>query len=148
MVNSNQSELKIYSPRRSAFIHILIAVFILLPILVFVVGWDSFSARPYLIISVLPPIVIILHIYFNTYYCIGQGKLFYKSGFLKGEIPISQIKEVVKNITIYMGVKPALGPNGLLIKYNKWDELYITPEDNDVFVMDLLKENDQIKVSA
>lgn len=66
---------------------------------------------------------------------------------MKGEIEISKIREIIKGKTIWTGVRPALATKGLIIKYNKYNEVYIAPENNDKVIEDLLKINEQIIIS-
>jgi len=47
---------------------------------------------------------------------------------------------------MWSGIKPALARNGLIIKYAKYEEIYLAPENNDEMVADLLKINSEIKV--
>jgi len=43
-------------------------------------------------------------------------------------------------------MKFSLSSKGILIKYNKYDELYISPEDQDQFIKELQEKNTTIKV--
>lgn len=94
------------------------------------------------------PLFLFLSMYFNTYYVIEKGLLKYQSGFMKGNIPICNIIEIQKNKTLWSGKKPALSKNGLIIKYNKFDEIYIAPENNDEMLADLLAINNKILIIA
>ena len=88
----------------------------------------------------------LLWIYFGTSYELSKGKLGYKSGPLRGEIEIAQIWEIVKNETLWCGIKPATAGKGLIIKYNKFDEIYISPKTNDSFLKEILRLNPMIKI--
>lgn len=92
-------------------------------------------------------IAFLLWIFFNTHYSIDNGYLFYKSGPINGKIEISQIHEVIVGEKFIGILKPATGNNGLVIKYNRWDEIYISPNTNEKFVEELLKLNEKIKVT-
>lgn len=48
---------------------------------------------------------------------------------------------------MWSGTKPATGRNGLIVKYNKYDEVYITPENKDAMISDLLSINAKIKIT-
>jgi len=48
---------------------------------------------------------------------------------------------------MWSGTKPALARNGLIIKFNKYDEIYIAPERNNELISDLLKVNPEIKIT-
>jgi hypothetical protein len=47
---------------------------------------------------------------------------------------------------MYVGMKPAFARNGIIVRYNKYDEIYISPPDNNEFVEELLKINPEIEV--
>jgi hypothetical protein len=93
------------------------------------------------------PFGLLLWIYLDTYYKVQGNLLIYHSAFLGGKIEIPKIREIVKEKTMWVGVRPALATKGLIIKYNTFDETYIAPEDNNEMVDDLLKINAGIKVT-
>ena len=72
--------------------------------------------------------------------CDGD-QVFYSESFL-----FSSIREVVVNQTLWVGTKPATARNGVIIYYNKYDEIYFSPADNEAFVAALLKINPEIEV--
>ena len=43
--------------------------------------------------------------------------------------------------------KASLALTGLIIKYNRWDDLFISPQNQDQFIAELQKINPEIKVS-
>lgn len=49
---------------------------------------------------------------------------------------------------MWTGLKPATARNGLIIKYNKFDEIYISPETNDTFVDKILELNGNIVITT
>ncbi len=83
----------------------------------------------------------IVWIWFHTYYEIKEGFIYYRSGPMKGFIPIKSIIKITQNQTMYSGTKPALARNGLIITYSKWNEIYISPLLADDFVKELKKIN-------
>ncbi|MFN3639767.1 MAG: PH domain-containing protein [Flavobacterium sp.] len=139
--------MKKYKAKRKGFIHILILFFGLIPIIVYLIGRYEFNARPFFLLPLLIPIAVILWIYFDTYYGIQDNYLFYRSAFLRGKIDIHKIREIQQNKTLWSGIKPALSKNGLIIKFNKYDEVYIAPDDNEKMVNDLISINPNIQVS-
>ncbi|KJS05355.1 MAG: hypothetical protein VR77_08905 [Flavobacteriales bacterium BRH_c54] len=92
-------------------------------------------------------IFLLLWIYFDTSYLLTKEHLIYKSGPIRGKINIADIREVEANKTLYVGIKPALARKGLIIKYNQYNEIYISPNTNTSFVKKLLELNAEIKVS-
>ena len=92
------------------------------------------------------PFCLLIWIYFTTYYLIDNGKFRYRSGLINGEIDIEKIHEIQPNTTLWYGMKPALAQNGIIIKFNKFDEIYISPEKNKDFIEELIKANPSILV--
>lgn len=101
-----------------------------------------------LLIQIIPsliPFILLLWIYFSTKYRIEGVYFLYRSAFLKGKINILKIKAVTKNTTMYTGVKPAMASNGIIISFG-YDEVYIAPADNELFLTELLAINPAIVV--
>ncbi|HUH73383.1 MAG TPA: PH domain-containing protein [Chitinophagales bacterium] len=139
--------MKIYKAnRKGGFKYILIGS-IIFPIIFFLVDKNKYIEQPLLILLLLIPMLLLTWIYFGTYYKIENGKLFYQSAFLRGYIEISSIQEIQIGKTLWMGIKPALARNGLIIKSSKINIIYIAPENNQELIADLLKSNPQIKIS-
>lgn len=88
----------------------------------------------------------LLWIIFGTYYQITLTDVHYHLGPIKGKLDINKITEITANKTLWAGFKPALGFKGLIIKYNKYDEIYFSPLDNSTFITELLKINPDIKI--
>lgn len=85
--------------------------------------------------------------YKDTHYEIKGDALRYKSGPIKGQIPIAAIRKVEVGVTQWTGMKKmGLARRGLIITYHTYDDLYITPPSNEEFVAALLKLNPQIQV--
>ncbi len=98
-------------------------------------------------VIVLLTIVLLLWIYFGTSYEINQENFSYKSGPLKGKIAINRITEITKGKTKWSGIKPATAQKGLIVKYDKYNEIYISPKTNESFINELLKLNDEIRIT-
>lgn len=138
--------MKFTSRKDLLFTSLLLGVIVLFVGLIFSLiyqGKDWFWASLWLItLSIL-----LLLIYFDTSYQLTKEHLIYRSGPIRGKINIADIREVEANKTLYVGIKPALARNGLIIKYNKYDEIYISPNTNESFIKKLLELNGEIKVS-
>ena len=61
---------------------------------------------------------------------------------------ISPVDNFIKDKTLWVGLKPATARKGLIIKYRKFDEIYISPEINDEFIDHILEINDTIKITT
>jgi|TARA_R110000822_G_scaffold217375_1_gene351817 hypothetical protein len=89
----------------------------------------------------------LLWLNFGTKYELTQTELKYKSGPISGKIEIIRIKEIIKGKSLWVGLKPATARNGLIIKYDKYEEIYISPKTNDSFVEKILEYNSKIKIT-
>ncbi|MBB3058888.1 PH domain-containing protein [Mucilaginibacter gotjawali] len=91
-------------------------------------------------------IAIFLWLWFDTFYVIKEEKLYYRSAFIRGSIPIAAIREVDKTSRGYVGMKASIALKGIVIKYNKWDELLISPLNTDELISCLKEINPAIEV--
>jgi hypothetical protein len=89
---------------------------------------------------------LLLWLWFGTRYEIRREELHYSSGPLKGSIPVAQIHRITKNKTLWSGLKPALGQRGLIIQYNRYDEIYISPANKEAFIAQLRRINPEIQI--
>lgn len=91
----------------------------------------------------------LIWILLDTRYNIKEKHLYYYSGPIRGKIDIGSIHKIEHVTTWYVGslLKPALGFKGLTIHYNKFDDIYISPEEKEKFIAELLKINPDIKVA-
>ncbi|SHN35414.1 PH domain-containing protein [Cyclobacterium lianum] len=124
---------------------------ILLVLLVFPLAYGLLTAKPMKeklrrIIPLTTPALLMIWPYLDTRYWIRGHSFYYKSGFIKGEIDISSVRTILKGKTRWVGVKPALATGGLIVKYNRYDDVYIAPEDSDALIVDLLTINPAIQV--
>lgn len=136
-----------FKAKRGVYLKVLTAVFLVAPLLT--IGFvPEVVEKPVIVVILFIPCLLFVWIYADTSYKIQNGKLFYRSGFLRGSMSITEIQKIVKGKTAWSGVRPATAFKGLLIVSGTGDEVYISPESNDVFLNELLKLNDQIKVFA
>lgn len=140
--------MKIYKANRKGFINYLLIVSVLFPVVIFFLDLNTFSEKPFIMLPLLSPIIILFWIYFDTYYQIENDQLIYRCGFLRGKVEIPKIKEITKGKTMWVGVKPALAKNGLIIRFSAYDEIYIAPQSNGEMIADLLKVNPNINIVA
>ena len=91
--------------------------------------------------------LFLLWLFFGTSYELNSEGFIYRSGPLKGKISLDRIKEVVKGQTLWVGYKPATARKGLIVKYDKYNEIYISPKTNDTFVKKLLELKKDVKIT-
>ena len=90
--------------------------------------------------------LMMIAFYTHTYYRIEGNELRWRSSILFGKFSISSIHKIAVNQTLWVGTRPATARNGVIIYYNKYDEIYFSPSDNEAFVAALLEINPEIKV--
>jgi hypothetical protein len=85
----------------------------------------------------------------TTYYRIdSENRLICKMLFLKKIISISEIKSIEDSNGLYVGWKMNTSWKCLVVKYNKYDELLISPAEEFEFIQALLKLNPLINVKS
>lgn len=90
---------------------------------------------------------LILWMYFQTNYSLSkEDGISYKCGPLKGKIELNRIREITKGKTLWVGLKPATSRKGLIVKYDKYEEIYISPKTNESFIQKLLELDNTIKI--
>lgn len=89
---------------------------------------------------------LLLWLWFGTGYRIDATHVHYRCGPFRGKITIDTIREVELNTTMWSGFRPALAMRGIVIKYNKYDEIYFSPDTNEAFIQALLDVKEDIVV--
>lgn len=92
--------------------------------------------------------IFILWILLDTKYVIKNSFLHYTSGPIRGKIDIYKINAIAhqKKWFVQSSLKPALGSKGLIIKYGKFDDIYISPKRKQEFIEALLEINPHIEI--
>lgn len=104
---------------------------------------DVFSITPFII-----SVVSLGFIYYSsktTYYIIEGNELICKSLFLKRKIEISCIRKIEKSNSLGSIYKIASAFHGLTIHYNKFDDVFISPENYLEFCKLLKEQNPSIQ---
>jgi hypothetical protein len=124
-------------------------VVFMLVILVFPILEDGFTL-PIILISIFHLVFVIffITILFNTNYTIQNDELLCKSSVFRSKIKIKNIRKIEhhKGIIVPVTWKLGLSHIGIIITYNKYDDIYISPENVDLFIKDLLAINPTIEI--
>ena len=118
-------------------------------IVIFIKKPDAQEPSIYIFDTIMITIVLALvWILLDTKYLLKENKIFYNSGPFRGSIAIDSIKKITHHSGIIVPVtfKPALNTKGLIIHYNSFDDIYISPKQEDLFLEELLKVNPNIEV--
>jgi hypothetical protein len=95
-------------------------------------------------IGILLCLLFIVFISKSTRYIISENHLIVKCMFIvNNKIEISKIRKIEKTNSILSS--PALSLDRIAIKFNKYDEVYISPKERQAFIDELLKINSEIE---
>lgn len=104
-------------------------------------------------VSIIGSILILLtsfiiHAFKYTYYQIDDAILKYKCGLFNGKIDILKIKKIEYNNSIFVNAIYKLGwsHKGIIITYNNYDDIFISPVNRDEFVSLLKQINPEIRI--
>lgn len=126
----------------------LLTIAICLTVIILV--WTRQSAYPamniWISLLLIATALLMIWLWKGTSYELDSHYLTYKSGPIKGKVKMESIREIVVGKTLWAGLKPATAVHGIIIRYNKHDEIYISPLSNEHFVKEILKLNPNIKV--
>jgi hypothetical protein len=118
-------------------------------VVVFIKKPDAQEPSIYIFNAIMITIVLALvWILLDTKYILKEKKIFYNSGPFRGAIAIDSIKKIERHSGLMVPVtfKPALNTKGLIIHYNSFDDIYISPKQEDFFLEELLKVNPNIEI--
>ncbi len=111
--------------------------------------WEDDITAFYVVIGINSIILgLLTWLILQTNYTLDTQNLCYKSGPFKGTIAIKSIKKIEFHNGIIVPTiwKPALSHIGLIITYNQYDDIYISPEKRVEFVQKLTQINPNINL--
>jgi len=95
-------------------------------------------------IGIVLCLMFVVFISKSTRYIISENHLIVKCMFIVNDkIEISKIRKIEKTNSILSS--PALSLDRIAIKFNKYDEVYISPKERQAFIDELLKINPEIE---
>jgi hypothetical protein len=111
--------------------------------------WEDDITAFYVVIGMNSIIVgLLTWLILQTNYNLDAKNQYYKSGPFKGTIAVNSIKKIEFHNGIFVPTiwKPALSHIGLIITYNQYDDIYISPENREEFVQKLTQINPNINL--
>lgn len=142
--------MKVYKSKRSKRLN---AIFILTFAIIIAATIPAFindiGSEFYFVIAInILSLFLLFSIAIKTEYKIKDDLLYWQSGPFFGKIDIKNIKKIQHHKGIYVPTvwKPALSQIGLIITYNKFDDIYISPEKEAEFIESLTKINPSIEI--
>lgn len=128
----------------------LIVVVMILPLLLGEISVEDFRDSEILIYLAITALIIALFawICFGTYYKIENGFLYHRSGPFFGKMKISSIRKIKYHSGWIVPVtyRPATDTKGIIITYNKFDEVYFSPKELETFINELKSINPEIEL--
>ena len=109
---------------------------------------NKIDGNTYIAVTVSVAVIVFIQwILHGTHYEITNTHFKYRAAFFTGEIPLDNISELIVGKTMWAGFKPATARKGIIIKYGKFNEIYISPDSNESFVKKIKELNPEIKIN-
>lgn len=92
---------------------------------------------------------LLISIFFHTYYLVKDGLVYWVTGPFKGKVSIASIREISRAKSVFdisAVIKPTLATKPLLLKYNKYEDIPVSPMEEGQFIEELKKVNAEIEV--
>ena len=80
----------------------------------------------------------------TTDFTFRQDVLYCRSLIFHKSLPYSSIRKIEVGTTLYAGLKFSTSLHGLIIHYNKFDDLFVSPENPELFMEKLIALNPSI----
>jgi hypothetical protein len=142
--------MKIFTSSKNYYsVGIIWVIAIGLFIVLFIKKPDAQEPSIYIFYAIILTIVAsLIWILLDTKYILKENKIFYNSGPFRGSIAIDSIKKIEHHSGLIVPViyKPALNTKGLIIHYNSFDDIYISPNNEELFLEELLNVNPDIEI--
>ena len=140
-----------FKSRKDWLFALIIYGLILFFIFIFVLDWtqngiESNDSWRYIVMMAVT--VFLLWIFYGTKYELSKNHLKYNCGPINGKIELKKINQIIKEKSLWSGLRPATARNGLIIKYEKYNDIYISPKTNETFIKKILELNSSIEIKT
>jgi hypothetical protein len=125
--------------RDNTFIFIFLFVVVLYSV---IASYSIIAENDYSVIWPFSLVLAILTLLFylivkTTYFVFEENQLVCRSLFFKRSISYSDIKKIEKQKGLYVGFKMSTAWKGIVVHYNKYDELLVSPEREEEFIQEI-----------
>ena len=122
---------------------------VLVGIIILILMNEETAKHAYWVLLPIAAVVgLLFWLFFGTHYELTQENgLVYQSGPIHGKIGLDRITEIIKGKTLWVGLRPATARKGLIVKYDKFNEIYISPDTNESFIEKILELKGHIKIT-
>ncbi|MES2746796.1 MAG: PH domain-containing protein [Bacteroidota bacterium] len=140
--------MKNFLSSKNAFTIILLWCIVVFMIAMLGYTFDSgeLPIAPFIILGLATALII--WVLLDTRYVIKNNFLLYRSGPFRGRIDITKIRKIKRHSGLYVPVsmKPALDTKGFIITYNNFDDVFVSPQNSDIFLEEIQKINPKVEV--
>ena len=77
---------------------------------------------------------LLLSVLLSMRYSVDEDYIYYKAWPFKGKVKIQSIREIQVGTSMWTGLRVATAMNGLIIRYDQYSEVYISPDSNSSFI--------------
>lgn len=145
MKKYNSKNIHFKSTKDYLFSFIILGTNFLLFGMVFFILLNASMSEDYIgAIFLLATNLFLLWTFFGTRYQLSIKELKCFCGPFQKTIKIDSIVSIKVGTTMWSGYRLATSRNGIIITYNKYDDVYISPKTNEEFVKKLLEFNPNI----
>ncbi|WP_339886990.1 PH domain-containing protein [uncultured Flavobacterium sp.] len=142
--------MKVYKSKKSKRLNVIfILTFIIIIGVTIPALLNDIGNEFYIVVGInLLTLLLLLSIILKTEYRIKNNQLYWQSGPFYGKIDIKTIIKIKHHDGIFVPTvwKPALSQVGLIITYNKYDDIYLSPQNEADFIVQLLEINPTIEI--
>jgi hypothetical protein len=125
---------------------VVVFVFLLFSFILFNINFETnFFGFYFILIIQITILFFFIGSALTTKFIISDTELICKTFYWKKSIPLNLIRKVEKQTNIFAGWKISTAYKGVIVHYNKYDELLISPENELGFINELNKRINKIK---
>jgi len=125
---------------------VVVFVFLLFSFILFNINFETdFFGFYFILIIQITILFFFIGSAFTTKFIISDTELICKTFYWKKSIPLNLIRKVEKQTNLFAGWKISTAYKGVIVHYNKYDELLISPENELGFINELHKRINKIK---
>lgn len=115
-------------------------ILILLALIAFRIHKGQLVTIDYALFFIILSVVgILIWMMAGTSYQLDDHSLTYRCGPLRGSVSLATIRRLEVGQTMWSGYRPATARRGIIVHYNKYDEIYISPESDEEFISRVLE---------
>lgn len=135
-----------YHPVSLIILYGVIAFMMILPVISYLMGDEEDLWIPFIICWGCA--ALLWWIGAKTYYIVNDTQIKYVCGPIRGKIEINSIRKIEKHDGWYIptSYKISMDKKGVILYYNRFDDIFLSPKDVEGFISKILDKNPQILI--